>query len=268
MFDMSRSTYYYKNNVFQEDPELISSIKGIFEDNFKSYGTRRIKVELSKNNKQVSRRRIARIMRQENLVSKHTKSKYKPLETEAVQSEHKNIVNQEFDNRSERDVIVSDVTYIMINGEWHYLCIMLDLCGRFLESYEISKSKDATLVHKALLSIKGDLRDIDILHSDKGSEYLNKLIDRTLGAFDIQRSTSGKGNVYDNSVAESMFKTIKTEFVDKNTFSSLEDFNNRFPEWVEWYNFRRIHSSLNNMSPDEYRKLKKAGGLTCLKSSI
>jgi transposase InsO family protein len=265
---MSRSTYYYRNNAFQDDPELVTSIKDIFKKSSKSYGTRRIKVELSKKDNQVSRRKIARIMNQENLVSNHTKSKYKPSETEPVKTEHKNIVNQEFDNRSEREAIVSDVTYFKIKDKWHYLCIMLDLCGRFLEGYEISKSKDATLAQKALLSIEGDLRDIGILHSDKGSEFVNKLIDRTLRAFEIQRSTSGKGNVYDNSVAESMFKTIKTEFIAENTFSSLDDFNKRFSKWVKWYNFERIHSSLNNMSPDEYRKMKKnkAGGLTCSKT--
>jgi transposase InsO family protein len=266
---MSRSTYYYKNNVFQEDPMLVSSIKKIFKKSLKSYGTRRIKVELSNKDKQVSRRRIARIMDQENLVSEHTKSKFKPSGTKPVMTEHKNIVNQEFDNRCEREVIVSDTTYFMINGKWHYLCIMLDLCGRFLEGFAASQSKDASLAHKAILSVKGDLRDIDIFHSDKGSEFLNKLIDRTLLAFEIQRSTSGKGNVYDNSVAEAMFKTIKKEFIKNKTFSSLDDFNNKFSKWVKWYNFDRIHSSLNYKSPDEYRKLKreKTGDLTCLESA-
>jgi transposase InsO family protein len=269
IFGMARSTFYYKNKGFQEDIALVTSIKSIFENNHQSYGTRRIKVGLSNEGNRVSRRRIARIMDQEKLVSKHTKSRFKPSETESVKTEHKNVVNQEFDGRSEREVLVSDTSYFKIDGKWHYLCIMLDLCGRFLEGFAASQSKDAHLAHKAILSIKGDLRDIGIFHSDKGSEFLNKLIDRALRAFDIKRSTSGKGNVFDNSVAESMFKTIKTEFIEGKTFKCLYDFNNQFSNWVKWYNFRRFHSSLDYLTPDEYRDLEKnkKGGSKCLKSA-
>jgi transposase InsO family protein len=266
---LPRSTYYYKNKEYQEDIVLVSHISDIFKDNHRSYGTRRIKVGLSNMDYHVSRRKIARIMNQENLVSKYTKSRFKPSQTESVKTEYKNVVNQEFDGRSEREVMVSDTTYFKINGKWYYLCIMLDLCGRFLEGFAASQSKDASLAHKAILSIKGDLRDIDIFHSDKGSEFLNKLIDRALRAFDIKRSTSGKGNVFDNSVAEAMFKTIKTEFIEGKTFKCLDDFNNQFSNWVKWYNFRRFHSSLDYLTPDEYRDLekKKKGGLKCIKSA-
>jgi transposase InsO family protein len=254
---MPRSSFYYQNRGVQSDERLVSLVNDIFKDSGDNYGSRKIKVELSKYDYQVSRSRIRRIMDFEGLVSNYTKTSFRPQKTRSVSSEYPNIVNREFDNRAEREVMVSDTSYVQIQGKWHYLCIMVDLCGRYIEGYSAGCSKDATLTQKAILSIKGDLRDIGILHSDKGSEYLNKLIDKTLRAFDIQRSTSSKGDPYDNSVAEAMFKIIKTEFVKNRTFGSLDDFKNGLADWVNWYNNKRIHSSLGYLTPAEYRKQRK-----------
>jgi putative transposase len=256
-FGMARSSFYHKGVVRQEDNNLVALVKDIFKDNYKSYGTRRIKEELSKVERRVSRPRIARIMAQEGLVSNYTRTKFKPANTDSTECEHINIVNQEFDNSDEREVIVTDTTYVWIDDKWHYLCVMLDLCGRHLSGYAVDSSKDATLAQRALLSMKCDYRDIGILHSDKGSEFVNKLIDKTLRAFDILRSTSGKGNVFDNSVAESMFKTIKTESLKNKVFHSLEEFDQYFAKWVDWYNNKRIHSSLGYLTPEEFRKQRR-----------
>jgi transposase InsO family protein len=253
---MSRSSFYYQNTPRREEA-LIALTKRLFEDSEQNYGTRKLKVDLAKHNHKVSRRRIARFMACEGLVSSYTKTKYRPSGTESVKADYPNIVNQEFDNREEREVIVSDTSYIWINDKWQYLCIMLDLCGRFLEGSCASETKDATMTQRAILSIKGDLRDIGILHSDKGSEYINNLMDKTLRAFDIIRSTSGKGNAYDNAVAESMFKIIKTEFVKDRKFHSLEEFTQEFTKWVVRYNYKRTHGSLGYLTPAEYRKQRK-----------
>jgi len=257
MFKVSRSSFYYKAQGFHLDEGLINTTKEIFVASGESYGTRRIKVELSKKGYQISRRKTAKIMAHEGLVSTYTKPSYRPSQTDSVKTEHPNIVNREFDNRTEREVMVSDTTYVRIDGKWHYLCIMLDLCGRFLEGHATRASKGAELTREALWSIRGDLREIGIFHSDKGSEFLNKLIEKMLRAFDIKQSTSGKGNAYDNAVAESMFKIIKTEFVKKRKFESLEQFNREFAIWVHWYNNKRIHSSLDYMTPAEFREQKR-----------
>jgi transposase InsO family protein len=257
LFKMPRSSFYYHNCDFRKDDELIALTKKLFIDSEQNYGTRKLKVDLAEHNHKISRRRIARFMASEDLVSSYTKSSYRPSGTQSVKADYPNIVNQEFDNREEREVMVSDTTYLWINNKWHYLCIMLDLCGRFLEGFCASETKDATMTQRAILSIKGDLRDIGILHSDKGSEYINQLVDKTLRAFDITRSTSGKGNAYDNAVAESMFKIIKTEFVKDRIFYSLEEFTQAFSKWVYKYNNIRVHGSLDYLTPAAYRKRRK-----------
>jgi len=254
---LPHSSFYYKAKGFQLNEDLVNKTEEIFTENEGSYGTRRIKVKLQEKGYRVSRRKLARIMAFNGLVSCYTKPSFRPSQTESVHTECPNIVNREFDNRAEREVMVSDTTYLRINGKWHYLCIMLDLCGRFLDGYAVRASKGAKLTEEALLSIKCDLREIEIFHSDKGSEFLNKLIEKVLLAFDIKQSTSRKGNAYDNAVAEAMFKTIKTEFVRNRNFESLEQFNREFAKWVHWYNNVRIHSSLGYLTPAEFRAKKR-----------
>ncbi len=79
------------------------------------------------------------------------------------------------------------------------------------------------MVYRAFASIKKDLRKIEYLHTDRGSEFKNTLIDEALKTFDINRSLSKKGCPYDNAVAEATFKIIKTEFARGRHFTSLEE---------------------------------------------
>lgn len=96
---------------------------------------------------------------------------------------------------------------------WNYICIMIDLYHREIVGYSVGANKDANLVKQALLSIPYKHDAIELFHSDRGSEFDNQLIDSVLNTFGIERSLSRKGNPYDNAVAESSFKCMKTEFI-------------------------------------------------------
>ncbi len=85
----------------------------------------------------------------------------------------------------------------------------------------MGSNKDATLVARAFAYVKGDLRQIQLFHTDRGSEFKNKLIGEMLTVFQIGRSLSMKGCPYDNAVAEATFKIMKTEFINQMTFHSL-----------------------------------------------
>src|SRR5699024_812348 len=74
------------------------------------------------------------------------------------------------------------------------------------------------LVQRAFASVPYNLNRLELFHTDRGSEFNNQLIDDALQTFGIERSLSEKGNPYDNAVAEAMFKTIKTEFVNGTVF--------------------------------------------------
>ncbi len=251
---ISRSTYYYEVKQKHEDSELINMIIDIFTSNRNAYGTRKIKIELAKKGKRISRRRIGRIMKQEGLISCYTVAKFKPQVISCNEAKTANLVERQFDEQEHLNVVVSDLTYVRVGEKWNYICIIVDLFNREIIGYSSGKHKDAKLVAKALSSINVNLEKINIFHTDRGNEFKNQIIDETLHVFGINRSLSMKGCPYDNAVAEATFKILKTEFVRYNIFKTLDELQFELADYVNWFNHHRIHSSLGYLTPIEFRK--------------
>jgi putative transposase len=259
VLEIPRSTYYYEAKERKSEDDVTSAIIEIFEQNRKAYGTRKIKVELHKQGWIVSRRRIGRIMNEQGLVSSYTTAQFKPQQTRPNESEQTNELNREFKQEKVKKVVVSDLTYVRVKNKWHYICIFVDLFNREIIGFSTGPRKDKELVARAFSSIQGDLRAIQMFHTDRGGEFKNQLMDETLATFHISRSLSMKGCPYDNAVAEATFKIIKTEFVHQMTFDSLELLTLEFSDYVNWFNKLRIHGTLGYLSPIEYKQssLKK-----------
>ena len=251
---VAKSTYYKQKNILQTKDTITDKVIEIFFDNQSVYGTRKIKVELEKLGIVTSRRRISRIMRANTLVSAYTRKKYKALKDNTNNDNELNLLEREFNNKAENEVIVSDLTYVRVGNNWNYLCVILDLFNREIVGYSVGKYKDASLVYRALASIKGNLNKFHIFHTDRGSEFKNYLISDLLKEFNIKRSLSKKGNPYDNAVAEAQFKIIKTEFVRKRYFESLDHLQLELDKYVYWFNHKRIHGTLGYKTPIEYKQ--------------
>lgn len=149
--------------------------------------------------------------------------------------------------------MVSDLTYVRVDGKWNYVCLFVDLFNREIIGHSAGPHKTAELVYKALTSVSRPLYLIKMFHTDHGSEFKNQLIDETLKTFGIQRSLSMKGCPYDNAEAEAMFKVVKTEFTNGAHFSSLEQLELELNDYVNGFNNIRIHGTLGYKSPVEYR---------------
>lgn len=249
-----RATYYYwvnqpdKPNVDEYEDEIIK----VFNDSKGIYGTRKIKAQLSRIGINISRRRIGRVMKKNALVSVYTVKQYKVYSSDTNRQNIPNKVNQEFDNDTLNDIIVSDLTYINVGGIWHYICILIDLFNREIVGYSSGYKKDARLVKEAFLNSNIVLSNIRVFHTDRGREFDNELIDEILKAFGIKRSLSKAGYPYDNAVAEATFKIFKTEFCNKR-YDSLNQLKLELFEYVNWYNKYRLHGSLGYASPVEFR---------------
>ncbi len=102
-------------------------------------------------------------------------------------------------------MVVSDLTYVRVGMSWNYICVLIDLFNREIIGYSAGTNKTASLVKQAFQTIKGNLKDIQIFHTDRGNEFKNQLIEDTLKTFEITRSLSHKGCPYDNAVAEGNF---------------------------------------------------------------
>lgn len=144
--------------------------------------------------------------------------------------------------------------YALAMYVWMYVCIILDLANREIIGSSAGAHKDAQLVYQALCSIEGSFNDIELFHSDRGSEFNNYLLDELFHTFNIQRSLSRKGNPYDNAVAEATFKIIKTEFVNPRCFQTLEQLQIELASYIFWFNHKRIHSTLGYLSPIQFKQ--------------
>ena len=259
VLNVPRSTYYYESKPKKEETQLVTDIIEIFLRSRNNYGTRKIKRELKKLGQIVSRCRIGRIMKQVGLVSNYTVAQFKPHTVKCNEDKINNIINRQCDQQPHLNVVVSDLTYVRVGNRWHYLCVLVDLFNREFIGYSSEPNKDAALVKKAFSTVKVNLNQIKIFHTNRGNEFKNQVIDEILEVFNIERSLSMKGCPYDNAVAEAAYKVIKTEFVNQHLFETQEQLGYEFADCMNWYNNHRIHSSLGYLSLVEYRKntLKK-----------
>jgi len=135
--------------------------------------------------------------------------------------------------------------------EWKngFCCNRTEIIG-----YSAGTRKDSALVLKAFSKVVNPLELIKVFHTDRGCEFKNKAIDKLLKDKKIKRSLSKKGCPYDNAVAEATYKVLKTEFINNNTFKTIEELELKLFEYVNWYNNKRIHGSLGYMTPREYKE--------------
>ena len=198
-------------------------------------------------------------MKQEGLISSYTTAQFKPQKDRCNESKVANVLNRQFQTQPYRNVVVSDLTYVRVGNHWNYICILIDLFNREIVGYSAGEHKTAELVKQAFRKVEGNLSEIHIFHTDRGNEFKNETIEELLETFHIERSLGHKGCPYDNAVAETTFKVIKTDFVWNETFHTLEELKIKLWDYVNWYNHHRIHSSLGYQTPVQYQEnnLKK-----------
>jgi len=254
---LNRSSYYYKEAEKRVDTELENAVIHEFYLSRRCYGTRKLKRQLSRAQNghealRVSRRRIRNIMEKYTLVSKYTLKQKGKRKQEINNDLIANEVQRQFNDRKPLEVVVSDLTYLKCAGRWHYLCLLLDLYDRKIIGSAVGRKKDAKLVRTAFYGVQADLRRISIFHTDRGSEFKNQVIDEIIEAFGITRSLSAKGSPIDNSVAESMYNIVKTEFAYGEVFADLDELELKWFDYVNWYNNVRSHGSLGYLTPAEF----------------
>lgn len=157
---ISRSTYYCYEQAEAKNDVINDVVVKIFNENQHVYGNRKLKVELAKRNYKVSRRRIARIMRSNGLVSGYTVKKYRPHKDTVNNEVQPNLLDRHFDEKDSYEVVVSDLTYVRVGNDWNYICILLALYNRGIVSYSCGKNKDPKLVYDAFTKIKMNIKKI------------------------------------------------------------------------------------------------------------
>ncbi len=241
----------------QENRWLLMEIKVVHEKSRKTYGSPRIHAELNENGTACSQYRVARLMRQHGIVSKH-KRKFR-VTTNSVHSFPiaENLLQRRFNVFRPGQCWVSDITYISTREGWLYLAITLDLFHRKVIGWAMGRWITRHLVIDAFnMAVKnGCLKNGLIHHSDRGVQYASNEFQALLKSNGIQCSMSRKGDCWDNAVAESFFHTLKVELIHGKVYDTRQQAKTAIFEYIEvFYNRQRRHSYLGFLSPNEYEK--------------
>lgn len=240
---------------------IASEISRIYHWSQCRYGIPRITKELSAIGIKVSRAFVAKIMKESHLRS-IAKTKFR----KTTNSSHRyltaqNLLEQDFKTTSFNEVWVSDITYIETDERWLYLTVVIDLFDRKVIGWSLSenlKAKETSIraFKNAIINRPLECNQKLLFHSDRGTQYACLWFTSTLeGTAQITRSMSGRGNCYDNAVAESFFKTLKTEPVYHNTYATKEKAKESISGYIEnFYNIHRRHSALGNLTIEEFQK--------------
>ena len=263
---VSRSGYYdflkrVESIRAKENKRIKAKIKDIHEISRGVYGSPRVHAEMKKQGETCSRRRVAKLMKEEKIQAKMRKRWKKTTKVNEKAEVSINHLNQNFVTEAPDQVWVSDITYVSTQEGWLYVAIVMDLFSRKVVGLSMGDRLQTDLVTKALKQAlhHREIQKELMHHSDKGCQYTSREFKELADKSGIKLSMSGKGNCYDNAVAESFFHTLKTEHTNFCKYRIREEAKSSIFEYIEvFYNRKRLHSTNGYLSPEEFEiKWKK-----------
>ncbi|HBO5079147.1 TPA: IS3 family transposase, partial [Pseudomonas aeruginosa] len=254
-FDVARSCYYVhrlrRRRVDARRVALRSQVNQLFSQSRGSAGSRSILGMLREEGVTIGRFRVRRLMRELGLVSKQPGSHaYKQATVE--RPDIPNRLNREFATEHPNQVWCGDITYVWAQGRWHYLAAVLDLHTRRVIGWAFSAKPDAELVIKALdmaYEQRGKPQQV-LFHSDQGSQYASRLFRQRLWRYRMQQSMSRRGNCWDNSPMERLFRSLKSEWVPSTGYLTAQEAQRDISHYLmHRYNWIRPHQFNDGLPP-------------------
>ena len=261
---VSRAGFYRsfrERKPIDEEMEVRSAIQQIAVDHRRRYGYRRVAAELRRRGLAVNHKRVARLMREDNLLGVQPRA--------FVVTTHSRHQLEVYLNLAARmkltgvnQLWVADITYIRLHREFVYLAVILDGWSRKVVGWELGRTLAAELAIAALNKAIAE-RDPPpglVHHSDRGVQYAN---DNYVAILDLNRmipSMSRPANPYDNASCESFMKTLKQEEIYAGQYQDMDDLRANIEVFIDrYYNCQRLHSALGYRPPEEFEKMAEPG---------
>lgn len=237
----------------REDARLLRLIRASFKASHGIYGAPRILQDLRETGETCSKHRVARIMRENKIMSLHGyRTRHYVVGKPSVLVP--NLVKRNFDVERPNKIWVTDITYIRTWEGWLYLAVVMDLFSRKIVGWATRPTIHRQLVLDAVLMAVRNRRPREtIIHSDQGCQYGSDDWQRFCRTNHLEPSMSRKGNCWDNAVAESFFGSLKKERIKKRIYKNRTIAVDDVSDYIEkFYNPVRRHSYLQGMSPMDY----------------
>jgi putative transposase len=235
------------------EADLVSQIRGIFQDSGERYGAPRIHAELRSQGIRIARKRVARLMR-ENRIRPPRRKKRPPITTD---SRHDygiapNLLQRAFEAERPNAIWLADITYVATDEGWLYLAAVKDMATREIVGWSMADHLKSSLGENALrMAIQHHAPPAGLIHhSDRGVQYACGSYRRILDRHEIRASMSRKGDCLDKAPMESFFGSLKTELVYRTRFRTRQEAKAALFEYIEiFYNRRRRHSGIGYRTP-------------------
>jgi transposase InsO family protein len=236
-------------------------ITEVYFEHRQRYGSPRIASELRSRGVMVSEQTVAKYMNLMRIRSKRAKKYTATTDSKHSNGYFDNILDRRFNEQFTSGAWVSDITYIPVIGGFLYQTVIIDLADRKVIGWSNSNgmtAEETTLEAFRMAIANRPPREGLIFHSDRGVQYSCKDFVNGLAKYKIVQSMSRKGNCWDNAVAESYFKTLKSELIYGNKTVSKQEMKSILFEYVEiYYNQKRRHSALGNLTIKEFENKYK-----------
>lgn len=273
LLEVPRTSYYNwlmslepKQDKQDQEADLVAAIERICLK-YSRYGYRRVSRQLRRegfriNGKRVNRKKVLRLMRENKLLCAVKRSFVATTNSDHLLKKYDNILLKEsIEPVSLNQVWVSDISYVSLeDGSFVYVAVVIDAYSRAVIGHSVSDKIDKHLVLEALKMALKSRRIVDakqtlIHHSDQGVQYACKDYTDLLTFHGIRISMSRKGSPWENGIAESFFKTLKTEEVYINEYKNLREVKKQVFKFIDQvYNTDRLHSSIGYLPPAEFEQ--------------
>jgi putative transposase len=256
---VSRAGFYrwlQAEQPVDEEMEVRSNIQKIFAEHKRRYGYRRVSAELRRRGMRVNHKRVARLMRQDNLLAVEPKVFLATTDSDHACEVYLNLAGR-MKLTGLDQLWVADLTYIRLQREFVYLAVILDAFSRKVVGWELGQTLTAQLtlaaLEKALAERKPPLGLVH--HSDRGIQYACGAYVNLLRRHGALPSMSRPANPYDNAFCESFMRTLKREEIETTQYRDLDQLRENVALFIEhYYNRERLHSALGYRPPAEYEQ--------------
>jgi len=260
---VSRSGYYkWKNGSISHRKKRREILKAAVERTYhlckKRYGAPRLTIELNSLGISCSLNHVADLLRELGLKARNGKNFKYSSSDEVRGNVSENLLERDFTAQRPNEKWSGDITYILANGKWLYLAVFMDLCTKTIVGWSLDTHMKESLVCDAL-EMAFSRREVPeglIVHSDRGVQYRSHGYRQMLQNYGCQISMSRKGDCWDNAPVEAFFSRFKVECIYPSRFKSVEEARADIFEYIEiFYNRKRRHSAIGNISPMQYEQL-------------
>jgi putative transposase len=235
----------------QADIVLGDRLEAYFQQSHCTYGRVRLQGDLRDEGIRVSDKRVARLMRERKIVGASRRKGYKTTIRDQDARPAPDLVDRRFTATAPDQLWVADITYIPTYSGFLFLAVVLDVFSRRVVGWHMAKNLKTQLVLDALNMAIHRRRPKNVIqHSDQGCQYTSVAFGKRCEETGVRPSMGSVGDCYDNAMCESFNATLECELLVKHRFKDRREAEIAIFRFIEgWYNPRRRHTSIGNISP-------------------